>query len=252
MNKKLEIENLHVRVEGKMILKGIDLKIRTGEKHAIMGPNGSGKSTLANVLMGHPKYEIVKGDIKIDGESIKDLTPEERAKRGIFLAFQYPIAIPGVKIFDFLRTAVNNIRRGRGMKPIPYMEFMKKLRETFEILGLDSKFMYRYINEGFSGGEKKRLEIVQMILLEPHFAVLDETDSGLDIDSIKIVANAIDNTADKMGTLIITHYRRILEYVKPTHVHVLINGRIVKSGGIELANELEKTGYEILAKSVGV
>lgn len=250
MEKTLEIIDLHVKVEDKVILKGINLTIKTGEIHAVMGPNGSGKSTLANVLMGHPAYEVIKGDIRVNGESILDLSPEERAQKGLFLAFQYPVVISGVRTLDFLRTAVNNIRKAKGLKPFTYLEFIKVFRRGLEELKLSHDFMNRYVNEGFSGGEKKRFEIVQMLLIKPDFAILDETDSGLDIDSIKVVANAIKNLTSEMGTLIITHYRRILDYIEPTHVHVMIDGRIVKSGDSSLAAELEDKGYEWIANQI--
>ncbi len=248
MNNILEIKNLHAEVEGREILKGINLKIKTGEIHAIMGPNGSGKSTLTHVIMGHPNYKVTKGDILFNGKSILDLEPEERAKLGLFLAFQYPLAIPGVKTLDFLRTAVNNIRKARGENIVSYPMFINEFKASLQKLGLDSQFMYRYLNDGFSGGEKKRFEIVQMLLLKPKMVILDEVDSGLDIDSIRAVANTVNEIASQVGLLIITHYKRILDYITPDYVHVMIDGKIVKSGGHELAQTLEKKGYTWLAK----
>jgi len=242
----LEIKNLKVKIEDKLILKGVNLKIKIGEIHAIMGPNGSGKSTLAHVIMGHPSYEVVEGEVRINGTNILELDPEERAKLGIFLAFQYPVAIPGVKTLEFLRSAVNNIRQERGMPIIPYGQFLSSFKNALETLQLDTQFMYRYLNEGFSGGEKKRFEIVQMLMLDPKFVILDEVDSGLDIDSVKVVAKVINQISSKIGTLIITHYRRILDYIEPHYVHVMIDGKIVASGGPELAHKLEEKGYKWL------
>jgi len=234
--------NVHVSVEGKEIVKGVDLEIRAGEKHALMGPNGSGKSTLAAALMGHPAYEI-RGDILLDGQPVHELSPDERARRGMFLSFQYPVAVPGVSVANFLRAALS-ARRG---EEIPVREFRQKLTAAFKALDIPRSFMGRYLNDGFSGGEKKRLEILQMMLLEPVFALLDETDSGLDIDALKLVSEGINRVAgDHMGLLLVTHYQRILDYVHPDRVHVFMKGRIVRSGGPELAHELEDRGYDWL------
>jgi Fe-S cluster assembly ATP-binding protein len=241
----LEISDLHASVDGKEILKGVSLKVRKGEVHAIMGPNGSGKSTLSFVLMGHPKYTITKGDVRLDGKSIKEMKPDERARLGLFLGFQYPTEISGVSLFNFLKTAYNS---SRGEK-VSSMEFRDIMKEKMGLLGVDESFVKRYLNEGFSGGEKKRGEILQMAVLEPKMAVLDETDSGLDVDSLKTVANGINKLSGKdKGILVITHYQRILRYVKPQFVHVMIDGKIVHSGGHKLADELEKKGYDFLKK----
>jgi len=235
-------KNVHVSVEGKEIVKGVDLEIRAGEKHALMGPNGSGKSTLAAALMGHPAYEI-QGEIYLDGKPIQDLSPDERARRGMFLSFQYPVAVPGVSVANFLRAAIS-ARKG---EEIPVREFRQKLTTAFKELEIPRSFMGRYLNDGFSGGEKKRLEILQMMLLAPVFALLDETDSGLDIDALKLVSEGINQVAgDSMGLLLVTHYQRILNYVRPDRVHVFMNGRVVRSGGPELAHELEERGYDWL------
>ncbi|NOZ94962.1 MAG: Fe-S cluster assembly ATPase SufC [Acidobacteria bacterium] len=234
--------NVHVSVEGKEIVKGVDLEIRAGEKHALMGPNGSGKSTLAAALMGHPAYEI-QGEIFLNGREITELSPDERARRGMFLGFQYPVAVPGVSVANFLRAAIS-ARRG---EEIPVRELRQKLAEAFKALDIPKSFMGRYLNDGFSGGEKKRLEILQMMLLEPVFALLDETDSGLDIDALKLVSEGINTVAgERMGLLLVTHYQRILNYVHPDHVHVFMKGRVVRSGGPELAHELEERGYDWL------
>lgn len=244
----LVIEDLHVNVDNKPILKGLTLTINKGEIHAIMGPNGSGKSTLSNVLMGHPNYEVVKGKILYNGENLLDLAPDERARKGIFLAFQYPVSIPGIKVFQFLRQMLK-ARLG----DISVREFRKLLRSKLQMLNMKEEFVKRYLNEGFSGGEKKRHEILQMALLEPDLAILDETDSGLDIDALKIVCEGVQVIANEnpdMGTLIITHYQRMLNYVEPHFVHVLFEGRIVKTGDKELAKELEQTGYEEIEKSL--
>ena len=235
------IEDLHVSVEGKEILRGVDLTVNRGEVQALMGPNGSGKSTLANTIMGHPRYQVTRGRILFRGEEITTLTPDERARRGIFLAFQYPIDVPGVVMGNFLRAAVKS-RRG---EDVPVREFRKLLDETLDLLKMDPAFARRYVNEGFSGGEKKRAEVLQMAMLKPEMAILDETDSGLDIDALKTVAEGIEALRGaEVGMLLITHYQRILDYVKPDIVHVLYDGRIVKTGGPELAHELEKRGYE--------
>jgi Fe-S cluster assembly ATP-binding protein len=244
----LEIQNLHVRVEDREILHGVDLEVRKGETHALMGPNGSGKSTLANTLMGNPNYEVTEGRILLNGEDLTEADPDERAKAGLFMAFQYPATIPGVSVANFLRMAVN----ARREDPIKVKEFGAMLKENMEILRIRREFTSRYLNEGFSGGEKKRAEILQLAMLQPDFAILDETDSGLDIDALRIVADGVNamRGADR-GFLIITHYTRILGYVKPDFVHILIDGRIVREGGAELATELEEKGYEWVREEVG-
>ncbi len=245
----LEIKNLHVALEdGTEIVKGVDLSVGLNEKHAIMGPNGSGKSTLAYALMGHPAYVITEGEISLDGVDIVDMGADERAQRGLFLAFQYPHAVPGVTVTSFLRSAINAIRKARAGgqdDPIPIPEFRKELLGAMERLKVPRELASRYLNDGFSGGEKKRVEILQMALLKPRIAVLDETDSGLDIDALKIVAGGVnDLVGPEMGALLITHYQRILEYVQPDFVHVFVDGRIVEEGGPELAHRLEAEGYE--------
>jgi len=240
MSVTLEIKDLHASVEGREILKGVNLKVAQGEIHALMGPNGSGKSTLAYVIMGHPKYKVTSGDILLNGESILSLSADQRAKKGLFLAFQYPVSIPGVTIFNFLRASVNAVKG----EPMPIVQFRRILKDAFKSLGMDESFSSRYLNEGFSGGEKKRAEIVQLTLLRPKIAILDETDSGLDIDALKVVAEGVNKLyGPEMGILLITHYQRILKYIKPQYVHVMIDGRIVSSGGEDLAEELEKYGY---------
>ncbi|MDQ7052856.1 MAG: Fe-S cluster assembly ATPase SufC [candidate division KSB1 bacterium] len=241
--KKLEIKNLHVRTEDKEILKGLDLTINVGEIHAIMRPNGSGKSTLANTLLGHPNYEITDGDILLDGESLLEMEPDERAKRGLFLAFQYPAEIPGVSVMNFLRLATKARVNGNG-KEMSISEFRKLLKEKLELLQMDDSFLNRYLNDGFSGGEKKRMEILQLAVLKPSIAILDETDSGLDIDALKTVAAGFNSlVGPDFGALVITHYQRILNYIKPNYVHILVDGKIAKSGGPELALHLEEHGY---------
>ncbi len=249
MTKTLEIKNLHVAIGGKEILKGVDLTLRQGEIHALMGPNGSGKSTLSYALMGHPSYEVLGGTAELDGENILELEADERAKKGLFLAFQYPTAIPGVTVANFLRHAVTNIRtpdRKEGEDLMPMREFRKELRETMEELGVDGEFARRYLNEGFSGGEKKRAEVLQLAMLRPAFAILDETDSGLDIDAVRLVSEGVNQVAARAGTgvLVITHYQRILNYIKPQFVHILFGGRIVENGGGELVDKLEREGYD--------
>jgi Fe-S cluster assembly ATP-binding protein len=240
-SQQLRIENLHVNVEGKEILKGIDLAVEPGKVHAIMGPNGSGKSTLAYTLMGHPGYEITEGRVFLDGTDITEMSPDERAKHGVFLAFQYPHSIPGVTMANFLRTAVNAVSE----TPVSPRDFRQQLRQKMALLKMSDEFAGRYVNEGFSGGEKKRAEILQMAMLQPKYAVLDETDSGLDIDALRIVADGVNALlGPQMGVLVITHYQRLLNYIKPDFVHVLVNGRIVREGGPELALELEQSGYE--------
>jgi Fe-S cluster assembly ATP-binding protein len=251
MPSTLEIKDLHVSIEGKQILKGVNLKVSQGEIHAIMGPNGSGKSTLANTLMGHPKYKVDSGDILIDGESIIGATPDVRAKKGLFLAFQYPLEISGVPLAQFLRAAYRSVRgetksdtKGVGGEMISALAFKKKLEEKLKEVDMDPAFAKRYLNEGFSGGEKKRAEILQMAILQPKIAIMDETDSGLDIDAVRKVAEVLSQMAGpEMGVLLITHYQRILEYVKPQFVHVMVSGRIFRSGGPELAKLLEERGY---------
>lgn len=242
----LIIKDLHVRVEDTKILKGVSLTIKTGEVHAIMGPNGTGKSTLAYALMGHPKFEVEKGEVLLDGEDILALEPDERAHKGLFLAFQYPVAVPGVSVANFLRTAINAKRKAQDSEDegISIPDFRKMLREKMELLELEPSFAGRYLNDGFSGGEKKRVEILQMAALDPKFAILDETDSGLDIDALQTVADGVNKLrSDHQGTLMITHYQRVLNYIKPDFVHVMLDGRIVESGGPELALKLEEEGY---------
>lgn len=243
----LDIRDLHVQVEEKVILKGVNLQLSAGEIHAIMGPNGSGKSTLANVLMGNPFYQVTSGEVFYKGEDLLAMAPDERARKGLFIAFQYPVSIPGVTMASFLRTAVS-ARRGYKQELMPVAEFQKLLRSKIEALKMDPEVPGRYVNDGFSGGEKKRAEILQMALLEPQIAFMDETDSGLDIDSVKVVADGIlrmyDEARGGMGVLVITHYSRILQFLRPHHVHIMYDGRIVVSGGPELAEELEQHGYE--------
>jgi len=241
----LEIKNLHIAIDGKPILKGLSLTVNKGEIHALMGPNGSGKSTLANALMGNPRYDVTDGTILFKGEDVMELSPDERGRKGIFLAFQYPTAIPGVSVANFLRNALNVRRKEMGEKPIPPKEFRTLVKEKMALLKMDESFAGRYLNDGFSGGEKKRAEILQMAVLRPEIAVLDETDSGLDIDALRIVSEGVNAlTGPDLGVLLITHYQRILNYIKPQFVHVLVDGRIVKSGGASLALELEAQGYD--------
>jgi Fe-S cluster assembly ATP-binding protein len=241
----LEITNLHVSIEDTEILKGVDLSVKAGEVHAIMGPNGSGKSTLANVLAGREEYEITEGSVTYEGEDLLDMDPEERAREGVFLAFQYPVELPGVSTMQFLRTAVNSIREHRGEPEMNVAEFMKLMREKAEFVNLDPKLMQRSVNEGFSGGEKKRAEIFHMATLDPRLAILDETDSGLDIDALKIVSEGVNKLrGPERAFVLITHYQRLLNYIEPDVVHILLDGRIVKSGGPELAEQLEAKGYE--------
>jgi len=259
MGADLVIKNLHVSVEGQEILKGLDLEMSKGEIHAIMGPNGSGKSTLANTLMGHPAYEVTEGEILFHGRNIIDLPADERSRLGLFLAFQYPSAIPGVSAANFLRTAINaryekedpsgngsGKRRGISMR-----DFRALLKEKMSMLQMDPSFAGRYLNEGFSGGEKKRMEILQMAMLQPQIAIMDETDSGLDIDALRIVSEGVNQLMNpELGVLVITHYQRILDYIRPEHVHILVGGRVVMSGGPELALELEERGYDWVKESV--
>jgi Fe-S cluster assembly ATP-binding protein len=239
----LDISNLQVSVEKTPILKGLSLSVHGGEVHAIMGPNGSGKSTLAFTLMGHPRYEVTGGSVLLNGQDILGLAPDERSKAGLFLAFQYPSEVPGVSVANFLRAAVN-ARRAQGQE-LSLMQFTRKLREKMAMLEMDAAFASRYLNEGFSGGEKKRNEVLQMAMLEPKIAILDETDSGLDIDALRVVSNGVNQLlSPELGVIVITHYQRILEYLRPDFVHVLMDGRIVRSGGRELADELEERGYD--------
>jgi Fe-S cluster assembly ATP-binding protein len=259
MSADLVIKNLHVSVEGQEILKGLNLELNRGEVHAIMGPNGSGKSTLANTLMGHPAYEVTEGEIWLKGQNIVEFSPDERSRLGLFLAFQYPSAIPGVSVANFLRTAMNarlesddSSGNGSGRpRGLPMREFRQLLREKMAMLKMEPSFAKRYLNDGFSGGEKKRMEILQMAMLQPEIAVLDETDSGLDIDALRIVSEGVNQLiSPNLGVLVITHYQRILNYIKPEHVHILVNGRIVMSGGPELALELEEKGYDWVKEPV--
>jgi Fe-S cluster assembly ATP-binding protein len=241
----LSIKNLHAKVEDKDILKGINLEVRAGEVHAIMGPNGSGKSTLSSVIAGKEDYEVTEGAIYLEGEDIGELAPEERAHKGVFLSFQYPVEIPGVSVTNFMKTAINETRKAKGQEEMPANEMLKLIREKSELLEIDRKFLSRSLNEGFSGGEKKRNEIFQMAMLEPKLAILDETDSGLDIDALRIVANGVNKLrSEDNAVIVITHYQRLLDYIVPDFVHVLYNGKIVKSGGKELAYELEEKGYD--------
>jgi Fe-S cluster assembly ATP-binding protein len=248
---KLKIENLHVNIEGKEILKGVNLEVNGGEVHAIMGPNGTGKSTLASALMGHPKYEVTSGSVTLDGEDVLEMEVDERARKGLFLAMQYPSEISGVTNSDFLRTAIN-AKRGEGNE-ISLMKFIRKMDEKMAMLNMDESFAHRYLNEGFSGGEKKRNEILQMMMLEPRIAILDEIDSGLDIDALKVVAKGVNSMlGPNLGVLIITHYQRLLNYIKPDFVHVFMQGRIVKSVGLELAERLEAEGYDWIKEELGI
>jgi Fe-S cluster assembly ATP-binding protein len=241
----LSIKNLHASIGDKEILKGINLEVKAGEIHAIMGPNGAGKSTLASIIAGNENYEVTEGEISLDGEDLSELAPEERAHKGVFLSFQYPVEIPGVSVTNFMRTAINETRKANGQDEMPANEMLKVIREKSELLEIDRKFLSRSLNEGFSGGEKKRNEIFQMAMLEPKLAILDETDSGLDIDALRIVANGVNKLkSDKNAIVVITHYQRLLDYIVPDFVHVLYNGKIVKSGGKELAHELEEKGYD--------
>ncbi|MEK9565511.1 MAG: Fe-S cluster assembly ATPase SufC [Flavobacteriaceae bacterium] len=241
----LTIENLHAQVEGKAILKGIDLDVKAGEVHAIMGPNGSGKSTLSSLIAGNEDYEVTQGKIILKGKDLSEMDAEERAHEGIFLSFQYPVEIPGVSVTNFIKTALNANRKAKGLEDMPASELLKKIREKAKLLEIDSKFLSRSLNEGFSGGEKKRNEIFQMAMLEPALSILDETDSGLDIDALKIVANGVNKLKSKDNAIIvITHYQRLLDYIVPDFVHVLFDGKIVKSGTKELAHELEAKGYD--------
>jgi Fe-S cluster assembly ATP-binding protein len=245
----LEVRGLHATVEGKEILRGIDLTVRQGEIHALMGPNGSGKSTLSNVIMGRPGYVVTDGTVVLNGEDITVLTADERAKRGLFLAMQYPTEIPGVSVVNFLRTAYNSIKGGQ----VSALEFRKHMKTQMERLGVEDSMVQRYVNQGFSGGEKKRNEVLQLAVLQPEIAILDETDSGLDIDSLKLVAESVNDLAGPdLGVLIITHYQRMLNYITPAFVHVMMQGKIVRSGGPELAHQLEDKGYEGIRRELGL
>lgn len=253
MSSSLTIKDLRVSVDEKLILKGLNLEVKLGEIHAIMGPNGSGKSTMAYALAGHPKYEVEGGEVWMDGVNLLELAPDERAKMGLFLAFQYPVAIPGISMANFLRSAVNAVKGGTDAEGksqgIPITEFRKMMTEKMELLQVDKSFARRYLNEGFSGGEKKRAEILQLALLEPKFAILDETDSGLDIDALRVVSEGVNALAGpNRSFIVVTHYQRILNYVKPDFVHVMYDGQIIQSGGPELAHELEEKGYDYLIK----
>ncbi|MFV8280958.1 Fe-S cluster assembly ATPase SufC [Christiangramia marina] len=241
----LKVKNLHASIEDKEILKGINLEINPGEVHAIMGPNGSGKSTLSSVIAGREEYEMTEGEMMFEGEDLNELDPEERAHKGVFLSFQYPVEIPGVSVTNFIKTAINSHRKAKGEPDMPANDMLKMIREKSEMLEIDRKFLSRSLNQGFSGGEKKRNEIFQMAMLEPKLSILDETDSGLDIDALKIVANGVNKLRSKdNAVLLITHYQRLLDYIVPDYVHVLVDGKIVKSGGKELAYELEERGYD--------
>ena len=247
----LSIKNLHASIEDKEILKGINLEIKAGEVHAIMGPNGSGKSTLSSIIAGNTTYTVTAGQIFLEGEDISEFSVEDRAHKGVFLSFQYPVEIPGVSVTNFIKTAINETRKANGKEDMPANEMLKLIREKSELLEIDRKFLSRSLNEGFSGGEKKRNEIFQMAMLEPKLAILDETDSGLDIDALKIVANGVNKLKnDKNAVLVITHYQRLLDYIIPDFVHVLMDGKIVKSGGKELAYELEEKGYDWIKELV--
>ena len=247
----LKIKNIHAKIEDKGILNGIDLEIKAGEIHAIMGPNGSGKSTLASVITGKEEYEVTDGEILFENEDLEEVSPEERAHKGIFMSFQYPIEIPGITTTNFIKTAINETRKARGENDMPAKDMLKMLREKCDLLDIDQKFLSRSINDGFSGGEKKRNEIFQMAMLEPKLAILDETDSGLDIDALKIVANGVNKLKSQdNAVLVITHYQRLLDYIVPDYVHVLFDGKIVKSGTKDLAHELEKKGYDWIKEEV--
>ena len=245
----LEIKNLHASVDNKEILKGINLVVKPGEVHAIMGPNGAGKSTLASVVAGKDEFEVTKGEVLLDGQDLADDAPEERAHKGIFLSFQYPVEIPGVTVTNFMKTAINESRKARGQEDMPANEMLKMIKEKAELLEIDRKFLSRSLNEGFSGGEKKRNEIFQMAMMEPELAVLDETDSGLDIDALKIVANGVIKCSNENNSvLVITHYQRLLDYIVPDFVHIVMDGKVVKSGDKDLAKKIEEIGYDWLKK----
>ena len=247
----LKIENLHAEVEGKAILKGLNLNVKPGEIHAIMGPNGAGKSTLASVIAGKEDYEVTQGIIELDGEDISELDPDERAHAGIFLSFQYPVEIPGVTVTNFIKTAINESRKAQGLDEMSAKDMLKKIRQKSSLLEIDRKFLFRSLNEGFSGGEKKRNEIFQMAMLEPKLAILDETDSGLDIDALRVVANGVNTLKSSNNAIIvITHYQRLLDHIIPDFVHVLHDGKIVKTGDASLAHELEAKGYDWIKEKI--
>jgi Fe-S cluster assembly ATP-binding protein len=247
----LVIKNLHASIDGAPILRGINLEVKAGEVHAIMGPNGSGKSTLASVLAGREEYEVTEGEVLFKGKNLLELAPEERAREGVFLAFQYPVEIPGVSTTNFLRTAVNQVREHRGLDPLDAVKFLSVMKEKMKLVEIDQKLMSRSLNEGFSGGEKKRNEIFQMAMLEPTLSILDETDSGLDIDALRIVSNGVNQLkSSETATIVVTHYQRLLDYIVPDFVHVLFNGRIVKSGTKDLALDLEEKGYDWIKEEV--
>jgi Fe-S cluster assembly ATP-binding protein len=249
----LSIKNIHASVEGKQILRGINLDVQPGEIHAIMGPNGSGKSTLASVLAGREEYEVTEGSVEFDGKDMFELSPEDRAREGLFLAFQYPVEIPGVSTTNFIKTALNEKRKYNGQEPLDAVSFLKMMKQKIDLVEIDKSLLTRSINEGFSGGEKKRNEIFQMAMLEPKLAILDETDSGLDIDALRIVANGVNKLrTPERGVIVITHYQRLLDYLQPDFVHVLVNGRIVKSGTKELALELEEKGYDFIKDEISL
>jgi len=249
----LNIKDLHARIEEREILKGLNLQINPGEVHAIMGPNGAGKSTLSNVITGKEDYEVTDGDIEFDNESILELAPEERAQKGIFMSFQYPIEIPGVSVTNFIKTSINETRKAQGLEEMGASEMLKEIRAKAELLGIKKDFLSRSLNEGFPGGEKKRNEIFQMLMLNPKLAILDETDSGLDIDALRIVADGVNEFKNENnGVLVITHYQRLLDYIVPDFVHVLADGKIIKSGGKELALELEAKGYDWVKEEAGI
>ncbi|MDF2557056.1 MAG: sufC [Bacillales bacterium] len=251
MSSTLIIKDLHVSIEGKEILKGVNLELKTGEIHAIMGPNGTGKSTLSSTIMGHPKYQVTKGEITLDGESVLDMPVDERARKGLFLAMQYPSEISGVTNSDFLRSAVN-ARRSEGDE-ISIMKFIKEMDKKMNFLEMNEQYATRYVNEGFSGGEKKRNEILQLMMIKPKFAILDEIDSGLDIDALKVVSKGVNEMrGENFGCLMITHYQRLLNYITPDHIHVMMKGKIVKSGGAELAERLEAEGYDWIKEELGI
>ncbi len=251
MSSHLVVKDLHVSIEGKEIIKGLNLEVKGGEVHAIMGPNGTGKSTLSSAIMGHPKYEVTSGSITLDGEDVLEMEVDERARAGLFLAMQYPSEVSGVTNSDFLRSAIN-ARREEG-EEISLMKFIRQMDKRMELLEMDESFAHRYLNEGFSGGEKKRNEILQLMMIEPKFAILDEIDSGLDIDALKVVAKGVNEMrSENFGCIMITHYQRLLNYIKPDYVHVMMNGRIVKSGGPELAEKLEAQGYDWVKEELGL
>lgn len=247
----LEIKNLHAQIEDKEILKGINLEVKAGEVHAIMGPNGAGKSTLSSVIAGKEEYEVTSGDISLNGEDLLELDPTERAHKGVFMSFQYPVEIPGVSVTNFIKTAINESRKANGEENMPAKEMLQKIREKSTLLEIDRKFLSRSLNEGFSGGEKKRNEIFQMAMLEPKLAILDETDSGLDIDALRIVSNGVNKLkSDDNAVVVITHYQRLLDYIKPDFVHVLFDGKIVKTGDASLALKLEEKGYDWIKEEI--